>query len=113
MNDVHLPKTGDNSAKAYYGVQGILGDTERVRGWDLITHGGFLTYGHHDACGLCTYTTPRSGSKIWVYLGTLDEDEKDLESLFEAWDRLFAEGLEMRLPDVPVGALVLRKGDTL
>ncbi|KAF8435844.1 hypothetical protein L210DRAFT_3648501 [Boletus edulis BED1] len=113
MNVAHLSKTGINSGKSYFGVQTMLGDAERVRGWDLMTHGGFLTHAHHDACGLCTFTSVRSGSKIWVYLGTPGDSGVGRESLFKAWDALFLDALKMTLPDVPLGALVLRKGDTL
>lgn len=113
MNAVHLAKTGDNSGKEYAGVQVILADTERVRGWDLMTHGGFLTYAHHDACGFSTYTTVRSGSKIWVYVDTPGAADADRTSLFQQWDSLFQKGLEQKLTDGPFGALVLERGDTL
>lgn len=45
------------------GVQAILGDAERICGWDLITHDSFLTYGHHNACDLCMYIYHRSCTK--------------------------------------------------
>lgn len=113
MNAVHLDKTGDNTGKEYAGVQTILADTERVRGWDLMTHGGFLTYAHHDACGFSTYTTVRSGSKIWVYVDIDGSADADRESLFSKWDGLFLEGLHGKLPNGPFGAVVLERGDTL
>ena len=113
MNDVHLLKTGANKGKRFYGVQTVSGDSERVRGWDLMTHGGFITYPHHDACGLCTYVTPRSGSKIWVYLDTMNSSSANRTSLFKDWDDIFMASVSMSVPDVPLGALVLQRGDTL
>ena len=36
-------------------------DNWRGSGWDVITHGGFLTYPHHDAAGLLTFSYMRAG----------------------------------------------------
>ena len=113
MNMVHMPKTGRNKEKDYYGVQFISGDTERVRGWDLMTHGGFLTYPHHDASGNCTYMTVRSGTKIWAYLDTPEKSSKGSKELFSKWDSLFAGRSEAGSTDTSIGTLVLSKGDTL
>ncbi|KAG9309164.1 hypothetical protein JVU11DRAFT_10875 [Chiua virens] len=35
------------------------------QGWRLVTHPGFVTFPHHDCCGLCTYIVGNSGAKIW------------------------------------------------
>lgn len=113
MNATHLKKTEENEGRFYFGVQAVSGDSEKVRGWDLMTHGGFVTYGHHDADGLCTYVTPRSGSKIWVYLDTANSTSADRAKLFEDWDGVFSSSTEMEVTKVPMGALLLRKGDTL
>jgi hypothetical protein len=113
MNNSHLPKTGKNKDKAYYGVQMISGDAEKVRGWDLMTHGGFVTYPHHDASGLCTYITVRSGTKIWAYFGTPTDTPKGTAALYSKWDKLFLASVGSKAPEVPVGTLLLARGDTL
>lgn len=113
MNMVHLPKTGNNTEKKYYGVQFISGDTERVRGWDLLTHGGFLTYPHHDASGNCTYVTVRSGSKIWAYIDTPGKTQQPSKQVFKKWDALFAGTSEAGNSECPMGVLILSRGDTL
>ncbi|KAG9311146.1 hypothetical protein JVU11DRAFT_8209 [Chiua virens] len=115
MNATHLAKTGENKSKKYFGVQTISGDSERVRGWDIMTHGGFLTHAHVDTCGLCTYITVRSGSKIWIYADA-DKDDKvtTRKGLFARWDRLlvFREG--QCAPDgFTLGGVLLQRGDTL
>ena len=114
MNETHLRKTGANLGKEFFGVQTVSGDTERSSGWDLLTHGGFLTYGHHDAGGLCTHASVRSGTKIWAYMSTTDATIKSLDELFKTWDTLFEASVEMQLPpNLQMGTIVLRKGGTL
>ena len=36
--------------------------------WDLLTHGGFHTWPHHDASGMATWILMRTGCKIWCPL---------------------------------------------
>lgn len=43
-------------------------DISKLRRWTLLSSRGFVTYPHHDASGLCTWTTLTSGSKAWCYL---------------------------------------------
>ena len=49
----------------FMGPNVILYDNWKSTGWDLLTHGGFVTYPHHNGAGFCTFVYPRSGSKIW------------------------------------------------
>jgi len=51
--------------KSQQGPQVILYDMWHGQGWDIATHGGFLTYVHHDVSGAVTFVTPRSGVKMW------------------------------------------------
>ncbi|KAG6369558.1 hypothetical protein JVT61DRAFT_14261 [Boletus reticuloceps] len=108
MNVNHLPKTGKNKDKEYYGVQ-------TVRGWDLMTHGGFVTYPHHDASGLCTYMNVRSGTRIWAYIDTATDTPKGTgtSALFSEWDTLFLGSCMSQDADLPIGTLLLARGDTL
>lgn len=113
MNDCYLPRTGRDAAKNLIGVQAVSGDSEKIRGWDLMTHGGFLTYPHHDARGMATYVTVRSGKKIWGYLDTVGSASASRESLFAEWDKIFVGNVELKVPNVPLGTVVLGRGDTL
>ena len=114
MNDCYLEAAGKNGGKEFIGPQLMLHDSWRMAGWDLLTHGGFLTYPHHDASGLCTYVTIRSGSKIWCYLDVPGSASMSRDALFRAWDGLFADniGLEFTRRARP-GTIVLERGDTL
>lgn len=69
----------------------------RAQGWDIATHGGFLTYTHYDASGLATFLYPRSGAKIWglvrVKPGALPKTRDELFDLYEhivddTWDHM-------------------------
>ncbi|KAI5984120.1 hypothetical protein F5J12DRAFT_899406 [Pisolithus orientalis] len=113
MNDVYLPHSGKNAGKSYYGVQVVLGDVKRLRGWDLLTHGGFVTYPHHDAAGLCTYITVQSGSKIWGYFDTPGSQDARRENLFKAWDDIFADNVNLKFHKYPLRTIHLQRGDTL
>ncbi|KAL4062717.1 hypothetical protein V8B97DRAFT_1877570 [Scleroderma yunnanense] len=113
MNDCYLPDTSKNCDKCYYGVQAILGDTERLQGWDLLTHGGFLTYPHHNAGSLCTYVTVRSGSKIWGYFDTPGSDIARWDDLFKAWDNIFQDNIALTFKKCNLGTILLEQGDTL
>ena len=102
-----------NKGKDLNGVQFVSGDTERVHGWDIMTHGGFLTYLHHDACGLCTYVTVWSATKIWAYVDTPMKSSKGSKAVYETWDLIFTGKLVAGSPKVPIGTLVLSRGATL
>jgi hypothetical protein len=76
-----------NRPKNLVGPQLIRFDNWRSQAWDLITHAGFLTYPHHDANGLCTYTFTQCGMKIWGSLqfkdGTANTARHDLININE------------------------------
>ncbi|KAL4061811.1 hypothetical protein J3A83DRAFT_4197074 [Scleroderma citrinum] len=109
MNDCYLPDTSKNCDKCYYGVQAILGDTERLQGWDLLMHGGFLTYPHHNAGSLCTYVTVRSGSKIWGYFDTPGSDIARWDDLFKAWDNIFQDNIALTFKKCNLGTILLEQ----
>jgi hypothetical protein len=44
-----------HQAQSSLGPKHINFDMWRQQNWELLTHGGFLTYPHHDAGGLCTF----------------------------------------------------------
>jgi hypothetical protein len=51
--------------------------------WDLMTHPGFLSWGHQDAAGYLTYGFCRTGCKIWCILRPRMEGIKSREEYFE------------------------------
>lgn len=86
-------------------------DTWRQQQWELHTHGGFITYPHHDAAGLCTYTYARSGAKIWCFIRPDLSKYKDRNSLFLDLDNF---GYPEEFSKVtPVGTILLEPGSVL
>jgi len=66
-----------------FSIFSISWDNWRYSIWDLFTHGGFLTYVHHDGAGLCTYVFIRSGCKIWgVHRPKVTEKDNTRHSIF-------------------------------
>lgn len=62
------PKAKGHIYQKFDGLFTYAWDAVKSTEWDLFTHGGFLTYVHHDASGFCTYVFVRCGCKIWVVL---------------------------------------------
>ncbi|KAI6042282.1 hypothetical protein EDC04DRAFT_2601068 [Pisolithus marmoratus] len=113
MNDCNLPKEGAEKGKEFYGVHTMHEDAERLWGWDLLTHGGFLTYPHHDAEGLCTYIMVLSGTKIWGYFNMGTHYTATRKELFNAWDDILLFDQAMDSEKYPPGVVLLKKGNTL
>ena len=62
------------------------------RSWNLLTHGGFLTYAHHDTDGQMTWTACHSGTKLWVFINPKDTSKyKMKEALFQLYDKLLSD----------------------
>jgi hypothetical protein len=71
-------------------------DFVRSKAWTLLTHGGFLTYAHHDADGQMTWTACSSGAKLWVTINPKDMSKyKTKESLFRLYDKLLSDDDEI------------------
>ena len=68
--------------KFHQGPQVILYDMWRAQGWDIITHGGFVTYFHHDVSGAVTFVTPRSGEKIWGIIKVKGKHIQTIDQIF-------------------------------
>jgi len=113
MNDCHLSRKGNNFTRFFVDVQVITGNSEKIRGWDLLTHGLFLTHTHHDAHGFTTYMTVRSETKIWMYVDTMKSALSSRKLLFTEWDGMFMRTINMNVPNVPLGTMVLWVGDTM
>ncbi|KIJ57509.1 hypothetical protein HYDPIDRAFT_35036 [Hydnomerulius pinastri MD-312] len=119
MLDTHVSRDGkakksDAADGDFIGIQTILFDTWRCTGWDLLTHGGFLTYPHHDASGMCTYVSVRSGTKIWGYLDTPESGKMNRTALFDSWDQVFRDNINLSFTTcAKAGTVLLQRGDTL
>jgi hypothetical protein len=50
------------------GPQVIRMDTLTMLRWNLMCHGGYVTYPHKDANGLCTWIYAHVGVKVWAIL---------------------------------------------
>lgn len=90
-------------------------DNWRCQGWDILTHGGFLTYPLHSA--MCTYVIPRVGTKMFFFMrvkkdvgvNTSDELFKLFDDIVFNWDKddLF------RSDKFEIGAYPVSVGDVL
>lgn len=95
MNDCYLPRKGD---KNLHSIQVITGDSKKIRGWDLLIHDIFLTYFHHDICGLAMYIMVQLGVKIWAIADIIDapfmllcnlDSQHELQWYMDALDQLY------------------------
>jgi hypothetical protein len=86
----------------------------RAQGWDIITHGGFLTYTHHDASGLATYLYPRSGAKLWGLVRIKNDAlPKTREALFEYYERILDDDWNRAHTIAEMRTILLEEGDVL
>jgi len=100
--------------KSHQGPQVILYDMWRGQGWDIITHGGFLTYPHHDVSGAVTFITPRSGEKMWGIIKVKGEYSPDNRvDLFEEFDAILDENSTPSEDRFVMGTILLEEGDML
>ena len=71
-------------------------DFVRSRSWNLLTHGGFLTYAHHNTDGQMTWTAYHSGAKLWVFINPKDMSKyKTKEALFQLYNKLLSDNDEV------------------
>ncbi len=98
----------------FSGPQVLPVDMLNVRSWDILTHGGFLTYPHRDGTGMGTYSYVRTGAKIWVYLRPDIDDLHPRSEAYKALDGAF-DATEPNLKDYvgTMRAVLLEEGDLL
>ena len=62
----------------------VLYDLLRIMRWEIVTHRGFLTYGHHNAEGQVTWNTAWSGAKLWIIIQpkNTDDDPQTIEEFY-------------------------------
>lgn len=106
-------KANSNLDRRYQGPKVILYDMWRAQGWDILSHGGFVSYFHHDASGLSTFVFPRSGSKIWGYARIKKEcSPQQRKDLFNMFDAILEESGQVS-PSVVMGTVLIEEGDIL
>lgn len=90
-------------------------DNWRSSGWDVITHAGFLTYSHHDAGGLSTFSYIRTGAKLWGYIVLDGVDDADQEAVIEGWSKYYGTAMasETYNKGVKLGTILLERGAVL
>jgi hypothetical protein len=100
--------------KSQQGPQVILYDMWRGQGWDIISHGGFLTYPHHDVSGEVTFLTPCSGAKMWGIIKVKGDRTPDNRlDLFEEFDAMLDESSTPSEERFVMGSILLEEGDML
>lgn len=72
------------------GLQIVHFDNWRSSAWDVITHGGFLTYPHHDSVGQMVYAYIRTGAKLWGYLKQAEVDHSDQDAVLKVWSGYYS-----------------------
>jgi hypothetical protein len=121
---VHLNKNGKpkkftgelNTEDDILGPLTILFDMWRAQGWDIVSHGGFVTFTHHDVSGFCTYVFPRSGQKMWGILCVKPElikDNMDRILLWDLYDAMIDETWEQLFEMTNMRTILLEPGDVL
>ncbi|KAI6117769.1 hypothetical protein EV401DRAFT_2072319 [Pisolithus croceorrhizus] len=97
------------------GLQLMHFDAWRSCAWDVMTHGGFLTYPHHDATGFLTYSYIRTGAKLWAYIHLDDVNEFDSNDVAAKWNAYYKHPMATETYDknVVVGTVLLEKGAVL
>ncbi|KAI6001233.1 hypothetical protein EDD15DRAFT_2230494 [Pisolithus albus] len=90
-------------------------DAWRSRAWDVMTHGGFLTYPHRDATGFLTYSYVQTGAKIWAYIHLDEVDELDSHDVATKWNAYYKYPMatETYNENVIIGTVLLEKGAVL
>lgn len=94
----------------YNGPKVILYNAVRSKTWDLLIHGGFVTYTHHDMDGQM-----HSGAKLWFVICPESSEEckkKSMKTLFVLYDKLLPDLGEI-IDEFEVLVLLLELGQVL
>lgn len=68
--------------------------------WKLLSSAGFVTFPHHDAGGLATYVTMRTGMKIWGIFRLKADCKESSDSPFYTQSRLAATDAILEMKDL-------------
>ena len=100
--------------KSQLGPQVIHVDMWRAQGWDVATHGGALTFPHHDVSGFATFLYPRSGTKMWGLVRVHPDHIPDTrEKLFNEYDKIVDEDWESIESTLVMKTIPIEEGDIL
>lgn len=92
----------------------IRSATWTSQGWRLVTHPGFVTFPHHDCCGMGTYVIGNCGAKIWGVIrpkrDICPNSLKNLGSIFRLATTLDNQGI---FSDADVATVCLEEGDVM
>ena len=92
----------------------IRSATWSSQGWRLVTHPGFVTFPHHDCCGMGTYVVGNSGAKIWsVMRPKRDKCPSSLKGLKEALQNTTELTTEGNYPNADIATVCLEEGDIM
>lgn len=96
------------------GPRVIRSPTWSSQGWRLATHPGFVTFPHHDCCGMCTYVVGNAGCKLWAVMRPKRKDcPSSLQGLVEAFQRATTTSEEGAYPDADIATVCLEEGDVM
>jgi hypothetical protein len=92
----------------------IRSPTWTSQGWKLVTHPGFVTFPHHDCCGMGTYVIGTSGAKVWSVIrpkrDSCPQDIEGLSAAFQTAARMSPQGM---FSGADVATVVLEAGDIM
>ena len=96
-------------------MQAIQLDNWKAGGWNVMTHGLFLTYPHHDAAGQLTYSYIRSGAKVWGYIDLKGVDHSDQGAVLKSWSAYYRDPMASKTYNqgVKLGTVLLEQGSIL
>ncbi|KAG9309152.1 hypothetical protein JVU11DRAFT_10862 [Chiua virens] len=84
------------------------------QGWRLVTHPGFVTFPHHDCCGLCTYVVGNLGAKIWgIIRPKRTLCPTSCENLKKVFDQAAWPSQGTFFSDADVATICLEEGDVM
>lgn len=68
--------------------------------WKLLTSAGFFTFPHHDAGGLATYVSIKTGMKIWGIFRPKVDTQVTVDAQVETQQRLLATDAILNLNEI-------------
>ena len=95
------------------GLRHLMYDLVQSRSWDLLTHGGFLMYAHHNADSQMTWTACHCSAKLLVCIIPKDTSKyKMKEALFQLYNKLLSEHHEVP-DDFDISMILLEPDESM
>ena len=85
-----------------------------LQGWRLLKHSRYITFPHHDCCGLCTYVVENAGAKLWVIM-CLKKAKYPilLQELIEMFQTATSPSAEGKYSNADIATVCLKEGDVM